>query len=61
MLVPGCQGVQTPSISLWEVYAEVRKKFPVQHVSETQRGVCHIIILSWDASYGGVDVLPPGR
>ena len=28
-------------------------------MSDPQRGVRHIFFLSWDASYGGVDVLPP--
>ena len=41
------------------MFAEVGKKFPVQQVSDLQRGVRHLVVLSWDASYGGVDVLPP--
>ena len=34
-------------------------KLPVSQVSELRRGVRHLVVLSWDASYGGVDVLPP--
>ena len=29
------------------------KKLPVRQVSDPRRGVCHIVVLSWDASYGG--------
>ena len=39
--------------------AEIRKKFLVRQVSETRRGVYHLIIFSQDASYRGVDLLPP--
>ena len=39
--------------------AEVGNKFPVRHVSDPQHGVRHLVVLSWDASYGGVGVFPP--
>ena len=41
--------------------AEVGEKFTVRQVSEPQRGILHLVVLSWDASYGGVYMLPPGR
>ena len=48
-------------ITLWEVCAEARKKFPVKQVSKPRHGVWHIIFLYRDASYEGVNVLPPIR
>ena len=39
--------------------AEVGNKLPVRQVSDPRRDVRHLVVLSWDASYGGVDVLPP--
>ena len=35
------------------------KKLLVRQVSDPQRGARHLVVLSWDASYGGVDVFPP--
>ena len=46
-------------LALWEVCTEAGNKLPVRQVSDTRLGARHIFVLSWDASYGCVDVLPP--
>ena len=48
-------------LALWEVCSEVGNKFAVRQVSEPRRGVHNLVVLSCDASYRGVDVLPPSR
>ena len=50
-------GEQTSRLAMWEVCVEVRQKLPVRQVSEPQYGICHLVVLSRDASYGGVNVL----
>ena len=45
-------------IALWEVCAEVVNKLPVRQVSEPRCSVRHLVVLSWYASYRGVEVLP---
>ena len=34
---------------------------PSSSIITTRHGVCHIVVLSWEASYRGVDVLSTGR
>ena len=61
LLATGWQGEHNTKLSLWEVCAKVRNKLPVRQVSDTRYSVYHLIILSLETSYGGVDVLLPSR